>query len=149
MEIMRSKMQQVQMGKAVKNNLWITDPEEVDDPEVLPELPGFHVLVRPVSVKSQTKGGILLPDSTKDDISYLTTVGKVVALGDLAYLDKDKFPAGAWCNIGDYVCYGKHAGTKLFYKGVRLILLFDDQITMRVEDPKDLDPTFNLGKGSS
>ena len=145
MEIMRSKMQQVQMGKAVKNNLWITDPEEVDDPEVLPELPGFHVLVRPVSVKSQTKGGILLPDSTKDDISYLTTVGKVLSLGDLAYLDKYKFPSGAWCNIGDYVCYGKHAGTKLFYKGVRLILLFDDQITMRVEDPKDLDPTFNLG----
>ena len=145
MEIMRSKMQQVQMGKAVKNNLWITDPEEVKDPEVLPELPGFHVLVRPVSVKSQTKGGILLPDSTKDDISYLTTVGKVLALGDLAYLDKDKFPAGAWCNIGDYVCYGKHAGTKLLYKGVRLILLFDDQISMRVEDPKDLDPTFNLG----
>ena len=145
MEIMRNKMQQVQMGKAIKNNLWITDPEEVDDPEVLPELPGFHVLVRPVSVKSQTKGGILLPDSTKDDISYLTTVGKVLALGDLAYLDKDKFPAGAWCNIGDYVCYGKHAGTKLLYKGVRLILLFDDQISMRVEDPKDLDPTFNLG----
>ena len=145
MEIMRNKMQQVQMGKAVKNNLWITDPEEVKDPEVLPELPGFHVLVRRVSVKSQTKGGILLPDSTKDDISYLTTVGKVLALGDLAYLDKDKFPAGAWCNIGDYVCYGKHAGTKLLYKGVRLILLFDDQISMRVEDPKDLDPTFNLG----
>ena len=142
-------MQQVQMGKAVKNNLWITDPEEVDDPEVLPELPGFHVLVRPVSVKSQTKGGILLPDSTKDDISYLTTVGKVIPIGDLAYIDIDKFPAGAWCSIGDYVCYGKHAGTKLFYKGVRLILLFDDQITMRVEDPKDLDPTFNLGKGSS
>jgi hypothetical protein len=36
----------------------------------------------------------------------------------------------------------------MFYKGVRLILLFDDQIVMRVEDPKDLDPTFNLTKGS-
>ena len=142
-------MQQVQMGKSVKNDLWITDPEEVADPEVLPELPGFHVLIRPVSVKSQTKGGILLPDSTKDDMSYLTTVGRVVSLGDLAYMDKDKFPTGAWCNVGDYVCYGKHTGTKLFYKGVRMILLFDDQITMRVEDPKDLDPTFNLGKGSS
>ena len=142
-------MQQVQMGKSVKNDLWITDSEEVEDPEVLPELPGFHVLVRPVSVKSQTKGGILLPDSTKDDMSYLTTVGRVVSLGDLAYMDKDKFPTGAWCNVGDYVCYGKHTGTKLFYKGVRMILLFDDQITMRVEDPKDLDPTFNLGKGSS
>ena len=142
-------MQQVQMGKSVKNDLWITDPEEIADPEVLPELPGFHVLIRPVSVKSQTKGGILLPDSTKEDMSYLTTVGRVVALGDLAYIDKDKFPAGAWCNVGDYVCYGKHTGTKLFYKGVRFILLFDDQITMKVEDPKDLDPTFNLTKGSA
>ena len=137
------------MGKSVKNDLWITDSEEVEDPEVLPELPGFHILIRPVSVKSQTKGGILLPDSTKDDMSYLTTVGRVVSLGDLAYMDKDKFPTGAWCNVGDYVCYGKHTGTKLFYKGVRMILLFDDQITMRVEDPKDLDPTFNLSKGSA
>ena len=142
-------MQQVQMGKSVKNDLWITDPKEIEDPEVLPELPGFHVLIRPVSVKSQTKGGILLPDSTKEDMSYLTTVGKVIVLGDLAYMDKDKFPAGAWCNVGDYVCYGKHTGTKLFYKGVRFILLFDDQITMKVEDPKDLDPTFNLTKGSA
>ena len=60
-------------------------------------------------------------------------------------MDKDKFPGGAWCAVGDHVCYGKHSGTKLFYKGVRLILLFDDQINMKVEDPKDLDPTFNLG----
>ena len=138
-------MQQVEMGKAIKNDSWISDPEETKDPEVLPELPGFHILVRPVSVKSKTKGGIFIPDSIKDDMSYLTTVGKVLALGDLAYMDKDKFPGGAWCAVGDHVCYGKHSGTKLFYKGVRLILLFDDQINMKVEDPKDLDPTFNLG----
>lgn len=142
-------MQEVNLGKSVKNDLWVTDPEETPDPEVLPELPGYHVLVRPVSVKSITKGGIYIPDSTKDDMSYLTTVGKVVALGDLAYLDKEKFPAGAWCKIGDHVSYGKHMGTKLFYKGVRLILLFDDQIIMRLQDPKDLDPTFNLSRGSA
>ena len=142
-------MQQVSMGAALKNDLWVTDLEEVPDASRLPELPGFHVLVRPVSVKSVTKGGIFIPDSTKDDMSYLTTVAQVLQLGDLAYLDKDKVPGGAWCTVGDYVCYGKHAGTKLFYKGVRLILLVDDQIIMRVEDPKDLDPTFNLGKGSA
>ena len=141
-------MRQVSTGAALKNDLWITDLEEVSDPSPLPALPGFHILVRPVSVKSITKGGIFIPDSIKDDMSYLTTVGQVLQLGDLAYLDKDKFPGGAWCTVGDHVCYGKHAGTKLFYKGVRLILLFDDQIVMRVEDPKDLDPTFNLGKGS-
>ena len=142
-------MRQVAMGGAVKNDLWITDVEEAPDPSPLPELPGYHVLVRPISVQSQTNGGIFIPDSTKDDMSYLTTVGKVIALGDLAYAEKDKFPNGPWCKVGDYVCYGKHTGTKMFYKGVRLILLFDDQIVMRVEDPKDLDPTFNLTKGSA
>ena len=142
-------MQQVDLGKAVKNDLWISDSEEIQDPKVLPHLPGFHVLVRPVSVKSVTKGGIFIPDSTKDDMAYLTTVGKVLVLGDLAYMDKEKFPGGAWCSVEDHVCYGKHTGTKLFYKGVRLILLFDDQIIMKVDDPKDLDPTFNLGIGSN
>ena len=142
-------MRQVAMGGAIKNDLWVTDIEDIPDPTPLPELPGYHVLVRPISVKSQTKGGIFIPDSTKEDMSYLTTVGKVIALGDLAYAEKDKFPNGPWCKVGDYVCYGKHTGTKMFYKGVRLILLFDDQIVMRVEDPKDLDPTFNLTKGSA
>ena len=142
-------MQQAHMGNSIKNDLWITDEEEVADPDVLPELPGYHVLIRPVSVKSKTKGGIFIPDSTRDDMSYLTTVGRVVSVGDLAYMDKNKFPTGAWCQVGDHVSYGKHLGTKLFYKGVRFILLFDDQITMRVQDPKDLDPTFNLTKGSA
>ena len=141
-------MQQAHMGNSIKNDLWITDEEEVADPDVLPELPGYHVLIRPVSVKSKTKGGIFIPDSTRDDMSYLTTVGRVILVGDLAYMDKNKFPTGAWCQVGDHVSYGKHLGTKLFYKGVRFILLFDDQITMRVQDPKDLDPTFNLTKGS-
>ena len=142
-------MQQTTLGGAIKNNNWITDEKVQADPEVLPELPGFHILVRPISIKTQTKGGILLPDSTKDDIAYLTTVGKVLGVGDLAYQDTDKFPKGPWCQVGDYICYGKHTGTKLFYQNVRLILLFDDQVIMRVMDPKDLDPTFNLGKGSA
>ena len=139
-------MRQVQMGNAMKNDEWIDIEDEVSDPADLPELPGFHVLVRPLTVKSKTKGGIFIPDSTKDDMSYLTTVGRVIALGDLAYKDLEKFPNGDWCGVGDYVCYGKHAGTKLYYQNVKLLLLFDDQVIMRVSDPKDLDPTFNLAK---
>ena len=142
-------MQQAQMGGALKNDLWITDAEEKADPKILPELPGFNLLIRPASIKSETKGGILLPNSTKEDMAYLTTVGKVLSVGNLAYKDIDKFPNGPWCKEGDYVCYGKHAGTKLFYKGIRLILLFDDQIMMKIEDPKDLDLTFNLSTLSS
>ena len=114
------------MGRSIKNDMWITQ-EEVPNPDVLPELPGYHVLVRPVSIKAETKGGILLPDSTREDMAYLTTVGQVVVLGDLAYKDKEKFPNGPWCNLDDYVCYGKHAGQKIKYKGIRYVLLYDDQ----------------------
>ena len=136
-------MRTIKMEKAVNNNEWIED-EEKADPEVLPSLPGYHILVRPVSIKSKTKGGLLLPDSVKDDVAYLTTVGKVLAVGDLAYKDEDKFPNGKWCDVGDYVCYARHAGQKLYYKGVRLLLLFDDQVMMKVNDPTNLDMTYNL-----
>ena len=136
-------MQQVALGKAMQNSSWISDDDTID-PDILPELPGYHVLVRPISIKEKTKGGILLPGSVKDDISYLTTVGRVLKIGNLAYKDKEKFPNGAWCKEDDYICYGKHAGQKLFYKGIKLLLLFDDQIIMKVEDPTHLDPTFNL-----
>jgi co-chaperonin GroES (HSP10) len=138
-------MQQPALQRAIKNDQWISgDEDNVSDPSPLPTIPGYNVLVRPVSIKAKTKGGILLPDSTVDDMSYLTTVGKVLAVGNLAYQDKDKFPSGSWCEVGDYVCYGKHAGVKMIYKGVKLILLYDDQIMLKVENPKDLDPTFNL-----
>ena len=137
-------MQQAHLGNTIKNDIWITDEEYSDTPDVLPELPGFHVLVRPVSVKEKTKGGILIPNSTREDMSYLTTVGKVIKIGNLAYNDTDKFPKGPWCKEGDYICYAKHAGQKIQYKEVKMILLYDDQVIMKVEDPKYLDPTFNL-----
>lgn len=138
-------MQTVAMEKAIKNDMWVSN-EDIPLPKVLPELPGFNILVRPVSIKSQTKGGIFIPDSTKDDMAYLTTVGEVIVLGDIAYQDKEKFPKGPWCTVGDYVCYGKHSGQKIQYKGLKFILLYDDQVIMKVENPKTLDPTFNLSK---
>lgn len=140
---MEMMMRTIKMERAVNNNEWIEN-EEKPDPDVLPHLPGYHILVRPVSVKSKTKGGLLLPDSVKDDVAYLTTVGKVLSIGDLAYKDEDKFPNGKWCDVGDYVCYARHAGQKLYYKGVRLLLLFDDQVMMKVDEPTNLDMTYNL-----
>lgn len=139
-------MQHTALAGALKGDEWIDDAE-VADPNPLPHMPSYHVLVRPVSVKAKTKGGIILPDSTKDDIAYLTTVGRVLKVGDLAYKDENKFPNGPFCDVGDYVCYGKHAGIKMKYKGVKLIMIFDDQVIMKVDDPADLDTSFNLSSG--
>ena len=124
-------MMNPQLGKAITNDAWITEGD-ITDPSELPHIPGFHLLIRPVSVK------------LKDDIAYLTTVGRVLKVGDLAYGDTDKFPKGAWCKEGDFVCYGKLTGTKFVYQGIKMLLIFDDQVLMTVKDPTILDTTVNL-----
>lgn len=134
-------MRQPNLGGALPNDEWVTDGES-PDPTLELDLPSYHVMIRPVVIRAETKGGILLPDKMKDDIQYLSTVGRVLKLGDLAYNDKDKFSKGPWCKVGDYVCYGKHTGTKFLYKGVRLVIMYDDQIIMRIDDPKNLDPMY-------
>lgn len=132
------------LAGAITNDSWITK-DEVPDPEVLPEIPGYHVLVRPVTIKAKTKGGIILPEKARDDIAYLTTVGRVLKVGTLAYEDTSKFLAGPWCRVGDYVCYQKLVGTKFVYKRLKMLLLFDDQILMKIDNPEDLDTTLVLG----
>jgi co-chaperonin GroES (HSP10) len=131
------------MAGAIMNADWVTDVD-TPDPTPLPTILGYRILVRPMRVQGKTKGSILLPDSFRDDMNYLTTVGRVVAVGDLAYADKDKFPTGPWCQAGDFVCYGKMNGQKIRYKGVNMILLYDDQVVMRLENPADIDPMFNI-----
>tara|TARA_Y100000996_G_C21989752_1_gene424087 strand:+ start:37 stop:456 length:420 start_codon:yes stop_codon:yes gene_type:complete len=134
---------QPNMSNSTQNDEWITD-NEMPDPETLPNVPGYHILVRPLSIRTKTKGGILMPDKFKDDIQYLTTVGRVAKVGSLAYKDKGKFPSGSWCSEGDYVCYGKHTGQKFIYQGIRYLLIYDDQVIMTIEDPSDIDPMYSL-----
>ena len=131
------------MAGAISNADWAQD-EDIADPSPLPIIPGYRLLIRPLKVQGKTKVCILLPDSFKDDTNYLTTVGRVLAVGALAYADKEKSPNGPWCMKGDIVCYGKMNGNKIRYKGVNLIVLYDDQIIMRIEDPSDVDPMFNI-----
>ena len=122
------------VSRSYLNDEWITDAE-IPDPDVLPKLPGYHILVRPVSIKGQTKGGILLPDSTKSDMAYLTTVGRVLVIGNLAYQDK-KFNDMPWCKEGDYVMFRANSGTRFKIGGAEFRLMNDDSIEAVVPDPR-------------
>ena len=136
-------MQAVQADRAIKNDDWVSDAD-LPDPTPLPEVPGYKILVRPVAIRTKTKGGIILTASTSDDLKYLTTVGRVLSVGKSAYQDTSRYPAGPWCKVGDIVVYGRNSGTKFLYKGVRVLLLYEDQVEMVLQNAADIDPMYNI-----
>jgi chaperonin GroES len=103
----------------------------------LPVPLNWKVLVQPNQAKTKTSGGVLLPESSKDNEEYLTAHGTVCALGDLAYRDRDtgqRWRSEVCPRVGDRVTYGKYAGQKLVVKGVKFLLLNDDEITSILPD---------------
>lgn len=126
---------------AVTNDQWLTE-ESVPDPSPLPRIPGVGILVRPVPTRRKSAGGILIPDSVRADMDYLNTVGRVVSLGELAFKDEDIYRNGPWVKPGDYVVYAKYAGSKIWWKGVKLLLVKAASIELVVEKPEWLDSNF-------
>lgn len=126
---------------ALPNDQWISQ-DEIPDPTPLPRIPGVGILVRPVPIRRKTTGGILLPDTFREDREYLNTVGRVLALGELAFMDEDIYRKGPWVKPSDYIVYSKLAGQKIFWKGVKLLLIKASSIELVVDQPEYLDSNF-------
>lgn len=129
------------LDAAISNDRWMT-AEEVPDPSPLPRIPGVGILVRPVPVRRKSAGGILIPEAVRAERDYLNTVGRVLALGELAFKDEDIYRTGPWVKPGDYVVYTKYAGSKLWWKGVQLLIIKAGSIELVVDKPEDLDSNF-------
>ena len=125
----------------ISNDQWVTDDDK-PDPSPLPRIPGVGILVRPVPIRRKSVGGILIPDSFREDREYLNTVGRVLALGELAFKDTDIYRNGDWVKPGDYIVYAKFAGQKLWWKGVKLLIIKAPAIDLVVEKPEYLDTNF-------
>lgn len=123
------------------NDSWIST-EDTPDPSPLPRVPGIGILVRPVPIRKQSAGGILIPESFREDMEYLNTVGRVLALGELAFKDEEIYRTGPWVKPGDYIVYGKFAGQKFFWQGVKLLIVKANAIDLVVDKPEYLDSNF-------
>jgi co-chaperonin GroES (HSP10) len=81
------------------------------DPGLIPS--GSRVLIQLRSPIQKTKGGIHLPDETKDVQKDIMQIAKVIALGPLAFRNRDtreEWVEGAWCKKGDFIRGPKYAG---------------------------------------
>ena len=82
-----------------------------------------RVLVEVLEAESKTKGGIILPDTAKEE----KTEGKVVAVGAGKTLESGKIQA-IEVKKGDRVLFGKYAGDDILIDGVKHKILKESEI---------------------
>ena len=76
---------------------------------------GSRVLVQVRTPETKSKGGIILTENDKDTQYWNTSVAKVVALGPLAFKNRntqESWPEGAWCSVGDFVRVPRYGGDR-------------------------------------
>ena len=120
----------------------VLDAKNVEkDKNLLDRLPspkGYRILVLPYAGPKKTKGGLYLADTTQETIQMTTVCAYVLKMGDLCYKDKEKFPNGPWCQKGDWVIFGRYAGSRFKIEGGEVRILNDDEIIAKINNPEDI-----------
>ena len=65
--------------------------------------------------KKATSAGIILVEETKETEKWNNMVAKVIAIGPLAFKNRDTmqgWPEGSWCEVGDYIRVPKWGGDR-------------------------------------
>jgi co-chaperonin GroES (HSP10) len=105
----------------------------------LPEPTGWKILCVVPDVTETFEGSsIIKADTFMKSEEHATTVLFVLKVGPDAYKDKEKFPSGPWCKVGDFVLVRTYSGTRFKIFGKEFRLLNDDQIDAVVEDPRGI-----------
>jgi co-chaperonin GroES (HSP10) len=103
----------------------------------LPKPVGYRVLVALPNVdETYGESGLVKSTQTVRDEYVLSTVGAVIEMGGQAYSDKESFPNGPWCEVGDYVMFRANTGTRFKVGRQEYRLMNDDSIEAVVADPR-------------
>jgi co-chaperonin GroES (HSP10) len=113
--------------------------EVVSDEEMEQQIPkpvGYRVLIALPTIEDKYDSGLIKSERTLHEEKILSTMGIVLDMGAEAYSDKERFPNGPWCKVGDFVMFRPNSGTRFKVNGQELRLLNDDSIEAVVPDPK-------------
>ena len=119
----------------------MTEQVVVTEEEMEAQLPkpvGYMILVALPKVEEAYESGIIKADRTRHEEYILSTMGAVIDMGDQAYADKDRFPTGPWCKVGDFVMFRPNTGTRFKVNGSEYRLMNDDSVQAVVADPRGI-----------
>ena len=115
------------------------NPKNIKNQESqLPVPSGWRLLVLPFTPREKTKGGILIAQESLDKLRVATNCGYVLSMGPLAYQDKEKYPTGPWCKVGEWVIFARYAGSRLPIEGGEVRILNDDEVLGTIKDPESV-----------
>lgn len=119
-----------------ENQTAVTD-EELE--AQLPKPVGYRLLIALPQVEETFNDlGIVKAERTRYEEQLMTVTGVVLDMGEQAYADKDRFPNGPWCKVGDFVVFRASSGTRIRVNGVEYRLMNDDSVEAVVADPRGI-----------
>ena len=112
--------------------------EITNEKDKLPQPTGWRLIVLPFKMDEKTKGGIIMNESTLEKQQVASQCGNVLAMGPQCYTDKERYPEGPWCKVGDWVIFARYAGSRIQIEGGEVRLLNEDEVLATVQDPTDI-----------
>ena len=82
-----------------------------------------RIVVKRLASETQTKGGIIIPDTAKEK----PIEGQVVAVGNGKVLKNGK-QRPVDVHVGDVILFGKYSGTEIKLDGVEHVLIREDDV---------------------
>jgi co-chaperonin GroES (HSP10) len=105
----------------------------------LPNPVGYRILVALPDISDYYDGSTLLKTDSEKHREYITSImGVVIDMGADAYKDKERYPDGPWCKVGDYVMFRMNTGTRFKVNGKEFRLMNDDSIEAVIPDPRGI-----------
>jgi len=105
----------------------------------IPDPSGYKILCMIPKIEATFGDSDLIkPDSIIDNEQISTVVLFVAKLGAQAYADKDRYPNGPWCKVGDFILTRAYSGTRLKIHGTEWRIINDDTVEAVVEDPRGI-----------
>lgn len=104
----------------------------------IPEPQTFHLLCVVPEIDEAYESGIIKAEQSLKYEELLTPVLFVMAMGPDAYKDKDRFPSGPSCKVGDFVIVRPNSGTRLNIHGREFRIINDDSVEAVISDPRGI-----------
>jgi len=105
----------------------------------LPKPQIYHILCMvPKAEEEYSESGIIKSALTQQHEEVLTPVLFVMALGPDAYADKERFPSGPSCKVGDFILIRPNSGSRLKIHGQEFRIINDDSVEATVDDPRGI-----------